>query len=445
MKRRHESETDLAAAMQTVERLENATARREAGLAEYDARKEAQWAESNAKLEAKHAEEIRQAGDDILKAVQAVRELDSAWLADPSWSYRDEEVFRRYEEDRRPEDDIIKAVQAVREIHSDRLADYSWSHREEEAYGRFEAISKQRGENLSWQGVDSVVDPEPWREIPALDQSYSRSDLRGQDTPTQPRHSSWSYRGVGEALGPKPARHSTEVASEVMPVATEENRSKVGRGKKSQLQQWDDEEVVPKLAKRPAEPVPNVTPVATEEKRSKVGQGKESQLQQWGDEKMGPKLAKCPTEPVPNVTPVATEENRSKVGQGNESQPRQRGDKEIEPKLAKCPTEPASEMTLVVMEKGTELTHVRQSAEEDDVLLYPWRPNKGPGAGLTVHSCERMVEPLGQDVLLYPWWPDGARDFHWNGSSKCTGCEVQAVVEPMYGLPSICACLEASA
>ena len=109
MKRRHESETDLAAAMQTVERLENATARREAGLAEYDARKEAQWAESNAKLEAKHAEEIRQAGDDILKAVQAVRELDSAWLADPSWSYRDEEVFRRYEEDRRPEDDIIKA------------------------------------------------------------------------------------------------------------------------------------------------------------------------------------------------------------------------------------------------------------------------------------------------------------------------------------------------
>ena len=168
-------------------------------------------------------------------------------------------------------------------------------------------------------------------------------------------------------------------------------------------------------------------------------------LQQWDDEDTGPKPVECPTEPVIEVLPVATEEEKSEEGQGKESQPRQGGDKEIEPKLAKCPTEPASEMTLVVVEKGVELTHVRQSAEEDDVLLYPWRPDKGPGARLTVHSCERMVEPLGQDVLLYPWWPDGARDIHWNGSSESSGCKVQAVVEPMCGLPASCACLEASA
>ena len=84
MKRRHESETDLAAAEQNAERsrlaleqLQNAKAGEEAGFAEEAARREAEWAESNAKLEAEHAEKLRQAGDDILKAVQAVRELDS--------------------------------------------------------------------------------------------------------------------------------------------------------------------------------------------------------------------------------------------------------------------------------------------------------------------------------------------------------------------------------
>ena len=120
-----------------------------------------------------------------------------------------------------------------------------------------------------------VVDPEPRREILALD----HSDFRRQATPTQPRHSS-GVREVDKALGPKPAKHPTEVVSEVMPVATEEERSKVGQGKKSQLQQWDDKEIDPKLAKRPSEPVSEVMPVATEEERSKEGQGKESQLQQ---------------------------------------------------------------------------------------------------------------------------------------------------------------------
>ena len=122
MKERLENEAALAAAMQAVERtrrapeqVQNARAGEEAGFAEEAARKEAEWAESNAKLGAEYAEKIRQAEDDILKATQAVRELDSAWLADPSWSHRDEEAFRR-----------------------------------------FEAISRQRKENSSWQRVDSV-------------------------------------------------------------------------------------------------------------------------------------------------------------------------------------------------------------------------------------------------------------------------------------------------
>ena len=82
--------------------------------------------EKAAKVKAEHAEKraellekLRQAEDDLLKATQAARELDSSYLVDPSWSPREEKEFRR-----------------------------------------FETIYKQQRENSSWQRVDSVVDPE---------------------------------------------------------------------------------------------------------------------------------------------------------------------------------------------------------------------------------------------------------------------------------------------
>ena len=91
------------------------------------------------------------------------------------------------------------------------------------------------------------------------------------------------------------------------------------------------------------------------------------------------------------------------------------------------------------------LAHIRQTAEEKDVLLYPWRPKAGLGTEPKVHSCERRMETPDRYVLLFPWWPDGAQDSHWNAIGESSECEVQDMVGPMCGLPASCACLKASA
>ena len=311
-----------------------------------------------------------------------------------------------------------------------------------------------------------------------------------------------------EDVGPKLVKRPIEPVTEIMPIATEEEKGQgqdpEGQGKEGRLaprERGDDKEKDPKLAKRLTDPKSEVMPVAADEVKGKEGQEKESRLAPRGqgdDKEIDPKLAKRPTEPASEVMPVATEEESSKEGQGKECQLRRGDNKEMDPKLAKRPTEPASEVIPVAMEKenrteyqveppradmtvGPEpaelslrktqwldmrLAHIRQAAEEKDVLLYPWRPKAGLGAELTVHSCERMMEPPDRDVLLFPWcpdggldadkdvlrfpwWPDGALDgagwSYWNTDDHCLECKVQATEGPMCGLSASCASLEASA